>query len=74
MGKEHDVRFQQGNGNVPGIEGLAQELDELRGDLGLGLAQRYALQDGLQPRTSVIGKPACLCQVSGNMQAMFEAG
>ena len=46
--KEHDVRLQQGNGHVPRIEGLPQELDQLRGDFWLGLAQADPLQQGLQ--------------------------
>ncbi len=45
--EQHDVAFQQRNGAVPCIEGLAQVLDELTGDLGLGLTQRDALQQSL---------------------------
>ena len=48
--EEEDVGLKQGDGNVPGTEGLAQVLDQLRGQLGLGLAQRYALQQCLQSR------------------------
>jgi hypothetical protein len=45
--EEHDVAFQQRNGAVPRIEGLAQVFDELTGNLGLGLTQRDALQQSL---------------------------
>lgn len=40
--------LQQRDGNVPGIVSLAQEFYELRGQLGLGLAEADALQQSLQ--------------------------
>lgn len=51
--------LQQRNGNVPGAVGLAQEADELGRDLGLWLAQRYALQQRLA-KTSVMSKSSLI--------------
>ncbi len=50
-GEEHDVGFQQGDGDVPGVVGLPQELNELRGNLGLRLAQRDAFEQRLHKHT-----------------------
>lgn len=49
--EEEDVGLQQGDGDVPGAEGLAQVLDELAGQLGLGLAQGDAFQQRLPGTT-----------------------
>ena len=46
-GEQHDVRLQQRDGDVPRAVGLAQEADELGGNLGLRLAQRDAFQQRL---------------------------
>jgi hypothetical protein len=40
--------LQKRDGDVPVVEGLAQELDELAEDFGLGLAEADALQQSLQ--------------------------
>ena len=45
--EEEHVALQQGNRGVPRAEGLSQELDQLAGQLGLGLAQADALQQRL---------------------------
>ena len=47
LGEEHDMGLQQRDGDVPGVVAVAQELDELRRDLGLRLTQRDALQQRL---------------------------
>ena len=49
--EEHDVGLEQRNGNVPGAVCLSEEADELRGDLGLGLAQGNTLQQCLRAWT-----------------------
>ena len=49
-GEEHDMGLQQRDGDVPRVVRLAQEADELAGDLGLRLAQADALQQRLQAR------------------------
>ena len=45
--EEHNVRLQQGNGDVPRIVRLPEVPNHLRGYLRLRLAQRYALQQRL---------------------------
>ena len=47
LGEEHDMGLQQRDGDVPGVVAVAQELDQLRRDLGLRLTQRDAFQQGL---------------------------
>lgn len=47
--RENDhMAFQQRDGNVPGIEALAQELNKFRGDFGLRLTEADAFQKRLQ--------------------------
>ncbi len=48
IGEDEHVALQQRHRDVPGVEGLAQVLDELGGHLGLGLAQADALQHRLE--------------------------
>ena len=54
---------------MPGVVGLPQELDELRGQFRLGLAQADALQQGLHSqhhRANVaLALAACLCYPGG---------
>ena len=54
MWEQHDMGLQQRNGNVPGIVSLAQEFYELRGQLGLGLAEADALQQSLQAHDTIV--------------------
>mmetsp|Transcript_42561 Transcript_42561/g.101034 ORF Transcript_42561/g.101034 Transcript_42561/m.101034 type:complete len:267 (+) Transcript_42561:2964-3764(+) len=51
--EQHDMRFQQGDRDVPCVVGLSEELDELRRDLRLRLTEGDALEqrlDNVRPR------------------------
>ena len=50
LGEHHTMGLQQRDGDLPRVVGLAKEADDLGGDLGLRLADRYAVKQCLREK------------------------